>query len=274
MECRIAIRALERHRVRADAELVGPGGCVWMRIGGWEDWRFYWPGRYRDQFRQPDRFLIGEPLPLRGGPAGVCAVWLEPPADMGRPVWRDVLEWDQLGPEERAACRALPGDEARRTLRLWGRVAAKEAARRLWLDRGGAPIYPADLSIEPDLHGKPNLRSLLEPGRDDLPAVSIAHAVGMAVALAAVDPAARVGVDVTPVVERSPRLRGARLHPRRAVLDRLCGGFVSPRRVGRPNLVREGSGGQGDGSRAGGRAGEPGGDRGLEGGWDGRRRPG
>ncbi len=39
-------------------------------------------------------------------PAGAKAVWLEPPADMGRPVWRDVLEFTQLGPEERAD---LPG---------------------------------------------------------------------------------------------------------------------------------------------------------------------
>ena len=222
--CRIAIRALERHRVRADAELVGPGGRVWMRIGGWEDWRFYWPGRYRDQFRQPDRFLLGEPMPLRGGPAGVCAVWLEPPADMGRPVWRDVLEWDQLGPEERAACRALPGDDARRTLRLWGRIAAKEAARRLWLGRGGSPVYPADLAIEPDPHGRPRLRSLLEPGRDDLPAVSIAHAEGVAVALAALDPAARVGVDVTPIVSRTADFVALAFTPaERAWIDRVSG---------------------------------------------------
>ena len=36
------------------------------------------------------------------------AVWLAPPGDMARPVWRDVLEQIQLGPEEQAACLA-PG---------------------------------------------------------------------------------------------------------------------------------------------------------------------
>ena len=41
-------------------------------------------------------------VPAHGPPAGAKAVWLEPPADMGRPVWRDVLEHTQLGPEERA----------------------------------------------------------------------------------------------------------------------------------------------------------------------------
>ena len=141
--CRITIRDVSTHRVLADADFVRPDGRLWMRITGWEDWRFYWPSRYRDQFRQPDRVFVGEPLALPGAvsevSSSVRAVWLAPPADMSRPVWRDVLEWVQLGPEERAACRAIPGPDARRTLRLWGRIAAKEAARRLWADRGGPP---------------------------------------------------------------------------------------------------------------------------------------
>ena len=100
----------------------------------------------------PDRVFVGEPLELPGDPtqATVRAVWLEPPADMGKPVWRDVLEWVQLGPER---TRRVPGErrpEARATLRLWGRIAAKEAARRLWVDEASRPSIPADLAIEPD----------------------------------------------------------------------------------------------------------------------------
>ncbi len=224
--CRIAVREVTRHRVRADADLVGPDGRVWMRIADWEDWRFYWPGRYRDQFRQPDRVFVGEPLALPGlsmeETDSLRAVWLEPPADMGKPVWRDVLEWVQLGPEERAACRALPGPESRATHRLWGRIAAKEAARRLWADRSGAPVYPADLAIEPDPHGRPRLRSLLEPWRDDLPAVSIAHAGGVAVALAATDPSVRVGIDVEPIVPRGEGFEAiAFTNAERALLDEV-----------------------------------------------------
>jgi phosphopantetheinyl transferase len=197
--CRIAIREVTRHKVRVDAEIVRPDGRVWMRIENWEDWRFYWPARYRDQFRQPDRVFLGEPLDCRqtsGSAPTLQAVWLEPPADMGKPVWRDVLEWVQLGPEERAAFRALRGSEARLTLRLWGRIAAKEAARRLWAEQGEPPVYPADLAIEPDSRGRPRLRSLLDPARDDLPAISIAHTEGVALAIAALDPKKRVGIDV------------------------------------------------------------------------------
>jgi len=203
VSCRIAIRELERHRVRVDADLVGPDGRTWMEIRGWEDWRFRWPGRYRDGFRQPDRTFLGEPLDLAGAGAKARAVWLEPPADMGRPVWRDVLEHVQFGPDERAAYLAMPGPDARRTHRLWGRIAAKEAARRLWLDAGGPPIYPADLIVARDPLGRPSLRSRAGPDRDDLPAISIAHVDGVAVALAALDPGAAVGIDVEPIVGRS-----------------------------------------------------------------------
>lgn len=201
VECRIRVREVARFRVKVDAELVAPGGRVWVAISGWEDWRFYWPGRYRDVCRQPDRVLLGEPLGLAGreGDGALSAVWLEPPADMGKPVWRDVLEWGQLGPDERTANRARGDAEPDRTLRVWGRIAAKDAARRLWLARGGAPVYPADLVIEHDPDGRPTLRSLLEPRRTDLPSVATAHADGVAVAIASLDPLARLGIAVVPV---------------------------------------------------------------------------
>jgi acyl transferase domain-containing protein/phosphopantetheinyl transferase/acyl carrier protein len=226
--CRIAVRELGRHRVRIDAEVVAPGGRVWVRITGWEDWRFYWPGRYRDHLRMPDRVFVGEPLALPGLAqdlnACVRAVWLEPPADMGKPVWRDVLEFLQLGPEERAALRAQGGSESVRTLRLWGRIAAKEAARRLWVDQGHEPVYPADLTIEHNAHGRPRLVSLLEPERVDQPAVSIAHTEGVAVSLAALDPNTRLGIDVERVIDRALGFEAIAFQPdERALLDRLAG---------------------------------------------------
>jgi acyl transferase domain-containing protein/phosphopantetheinyl transferase (holo-ACP synthase) len=219
--CRITVHAIERLRVNVSAEIVRPDGRVWMRIGDWDDWRFDWPPRYRDVFRMPDRVLLGEPLREDGE---AVAVWLRPPGDMARPVWRDVLERVQLSPEERAGCLRPAGPEERRTLRLFGRIAAKEAARRLWLAEGGPPVYPADLTIETDAHGRPVLRSRAEPSRAGLPAVSIAHADGVAVAIAARDPAARVGIDVARVADRGRSFEAAAFTDReRTLLDRLGG---------------------------------------------------
>ena len=195
-----------------------------MTIRDWEDWRFHWPGRFRDGFRQPDRTFLGEPLELPGRDREAKAVWLEPPADMGRPVWRDVLEYVQMGPDERAEYLGLPGPDDRRTHRLWGRIAAKEAARRLWMDRGIDPVYPADLIVERNPLGKPSLRSRLEPGRDDLPGISIAHVDGVAVALASLDPSARIGIDVEPIVDRSIGFEATAFLPgERSILGPLGG---------------------------------------------------
>ena len=113
--CRITIHELERHRIRVEAEIVRPDGTVWMRIRDWEDWRFHWPGRYRESFRQPRDYLrrrgAAARRPGRAATSAAKAVWLEPPADMGRPVWRDVLEQTQLGPDGTGRAPGLGGPE-------------------------------------------------------------------------------------------------------------------------------------------------------------------
>jgi phosphopantetheinyl transferase (holo-ACP synthase) len=220
VSCRIEVREVEPHRVRANAEIVRPDGRVWMRLSDWEDWRFYWPPRYRDVFRMPDRVLLAEPVALPGGPPDALAVWLQPPEDMGRPVWRDVLERVQLSPEERSGCLRPEGSDRRRTLRLWGRVAAKEAVRRLWLAEGRGAVYPADLVIEPDPAGRPVLRPRLEGGDAAMPCVSISHTDGVAVALACRDVGARIGIDVERIMARSGAFEELAFVPgERALLD-------------------------------------------------------
>ncbi|APW58970.1 acyltransferase domain-containing protein [Paludisphaera borealis] len=217
--CRIHIREIERHRVQVDAELIRPDGRVWLRVEDWQDWRFYWPSRYRDVFRAPDSVLIGEPLPLEGlSPRVASAVWLAPPIDMARPVWRDVLERIQLGPDESAETLAQGGPDVRRTHRLWGRTAAKEAVRRIWLEQGGPPRFPADLVITHDADGQPRVADLARPDLDDPPAVSIAHAEGVAVALAAHGPDARPGVDVVAIDERSDDFAASAFTPHERTL--------------------------------------------------------
>jgi len=226
--CKITIEELQRHRVRVLVEIVRPDGTVWIRIRDWEDWRFHWPARYRDVFRQPQGIFVGEGIALEDpqrGPVGQArCVWLEPPADMGRPVWRDVLEAIQLGPAERATFLASCGPDRRRSHRLWGRIAAKEAARRLWQAEGLPATYPADLAIVADGAGRPFLVPVEDPDDRTLPAISIAHADGVALALAASNPAARVGIDVETIADRPTGFEESAFTPgERALLSRWTG---------------------------------------------------
>ena len=225
----------------------GPTARVWIRIRDWEDWRFHWPGRYRDVFRPPDTILVGEELraprrgiarchrglarsPGRHGPAGLerCAG-----VDPARP-----------GGTGRQSRPGRPG--GRRTHRLWGRIAAKEAARRLWLATGDPPRFPADLAIVGGMGRPPRLRDLARPESKDLPAISIAHAEGVAIALAARNPDTPVGIDIEPIIERAEGTDTLSLaeEERSGATDR--GGDVA-RRVGRAVQAAKAGGGQGSG---------------------------
>lgn len=214
--CRIHILEVEHHRIRVDADLIRPDGAVWMRIDGWEDWRFHWPPRYRDVFRAPDEVLLGEPLTLRGiEPTTASAVWLAPPADMGRPVWRNVLERVQLSPDELSEQFAEGTTESDRTRRLWKRTALKEAARRIELARGGAVRFPADLILDRGEDGRERVRSRAGADQQIATLVSASSADDVVVALASRDPLAAPGVGVEPIhdqshdLESSARLKAA-----------------------------------------------------------------
>jgi phosphopantetheinyl transferase len=57
-----------------------------------------------------------------------------------------------------------------------------------------------------------------------MPAISIAHAEGVAIALAVLDPTARVGIDVEPIIDRPATFLVEAFTPReRALLDRWTG---------------------------------------------------
>jgi hypothetical protein len=90
--------------------------------------------------------------------------------------------------------------ERHRTHELWGRIAAKEAARRLWLEAGNPPVYPADLAVASGPHSQTKLFALANPGVP-VAAVSIACSEGVAVAIAHADPHARVGIAVRSIAE-------------------------------------------------------------------------
>ena len=132
------------------AEIVRPDGTVWMRLRDWEDWRFHWPGRYRDVFRQPRDVFLGEELPLDGCGRRQCGVagasCRHGPPGLARRAGGDAARPGASGPSTWPW--AVP--RQRRSHRLWGRIAAKEAARRIWRDEGRGPTYPADLAIVAD----------------------------------------------------------------------------------------------------------------------------
>ena len=192
-ECTVRVRRFGARQVRADLELVD-GGRVWARFTGWEDRRrpnepWMWP-----VIQWPEKNTLARPI--EGAPG--CARLERAFADA---ITRDYFARRYLTAREWEGYRDLP--ERRKEDWLAGRVAAKDAVRRLLWERGVGPLWPIEVEIPTGADGAPEVRA---PGGLDL-RVSISHKQGRAVAMVAegVDP----GVDLETVEARPAELERA-----------------------------------------------------------------
>ena len=109
----------------------------------------------------------------------------------------DALADRILSPSEWRYWTSLRAVEKRRREWLMGRAAAKEAVRSL-LAHTGVQLLPAEIEIVPDGYGRPAVKCRAAAA----PMLSIAHSHGVAVALAVLDPGARVGIDLESLAHR------------------------------------------------------------------------
>jgi acyl transferase domain-containing protein/phosphopantetheinyl transferase len=184
VDCAVRIRSVEPGRIRGDLELAHEGR-LYARILGWEDKRFDVGPEVTRVATAPDREVISEVYP-----DGYTVLRLD---DLAIPTVDDVLR-RYLSSPERAELEQLP--PPRRRSRLAGRIAAKDAIRRLLFERGCEALFPVEVELTSAPNGRPLVRGDL--GVDVR--VSIAHTRGTAVALAAVgyDP----GIDVEEIAPR------------------------------------------------------------------------
>lgn len=185
-DCLVRVRRFGARQVRADIELSHEGR-VWARLEGWEDRRrpnepWMWP-----VIQEPQVHALARPLD--GAPG---CVWLERAFADG--ITRDYFARLYLRSSEWDRFRDLP--ERRKEDWLAGRVAAKDAVRRLLWEQGAGPLWPVEIEIPTAADGAPEVRA---PSELDL-RVSLAHREGRAVAMAAVgrDP----GIDLEAVEPR------------------------------------------------------------------------
>lgn len=185
VHCTAWIRHVGRHDVRADLELCD-GERVHARVTGWEDWRFQTGGGMFEVMRQPGAVLLA-----RAEPEGYVIV--------SNPGWSsaslEFLARRFLNLQEIGAVGGVR-EAQRRTEWLLGRIAAKDALRRLVLEAGEGPLFPVEITLEADAAGRPVARG---PYARDL-RVSLAHKGPLAVAIAAegTDP----GIDVEKIEPR------------------------------------------------------------------------
>ncbi|UGY94915.1 type I polyketide synthase [Streptomyces gobiensis] len=178
------VRAVRAASVRGDVELTAHDGIVWARLEGWTYRRFaaderVWPMKFT-----PEVCGIGEPQP--GG-------WCLARRRWGDPASQELVMRRYLDAAERTAYEQRP--PRTRTAWLLGRIAAKDALRQLLWDRGAGPLFPVEVPVGNDDHGRPRPRGPIAAGSH----LSLAHKERIAVAMA--HPTAPVGIDVETITD-------------------------------------------------------------------------
>ncbi|QLH25813.1 type I polyketide synthase [Streptomyces sp. Rer75] len=143
VECLVRIVALTDAALEADVQLL-IGGEVWAEVHGWHDRRFDNDPQTRPVERFPQRNTLSRPQP--GGWSLVYERW----PDLAS---RDLIMRNHLGSAERAEYARQPPLGRRQW--LLGRIAAKDAVRRWLWEQGEGPVFPAEIRVCEDEHGRP-----------------------------------------------------------------------------------------------------------------------
>jgi phosphopantetheinyl transferase len=200
----VRIRSVTPRTVYADLELADRHGRVWARLSGFENRRFATDDVTWPVLCYPESNTIAEPEP--GGWVGLTERWPDAAS-------RELVARRYLGASEREEYRT----HAPRGRRQWlmGRIAAKDAVRRWLWARGEGPLFPVEVTIAADQHGRPSVKL---PGTPKV-FVSIAHSGALAVAIAHEE---AVGINMAIVERCNPELEMIALSQQeRALLARV-----------------------------------------------------
>ncbi|MEA2173114.1 MAG: hypothetical protein QOD00_706 [Blastocatellia bacterium] len=204
-KCRARIALVGQDQVRSDIDVIGPDGRLQTRIEGWWDKRFDLPDRFFRIRLSPREFVLAHSWsnPLKGcetPDAFSCCLLDELSHEFleahGK-IWQRTLAHLVLNRRERETWRNLKGPLKRRNEWLLGRAAAKDAVRSFLKSRHKIELCPADIEIAQDEHGQPFVAGNWTKNLERLPALSIAHTDGVAVALAGDDGrCGGIGIDI------------------------------------------------------------------------------
>lgn len=199
-ECRVRIHEIGQRQVRADFDIIGNDGRLWLRVQGWTDWRFYWDRSFYNFWRFPNLGTVCEriELALPEGSRDIECRRIAPMGEVGTSIWENLGAHLILSQQELREYKAM-SDGPRRTEWIFGRAAAKDAIRS-WVKRHhGLDLFPADVEIVTGENGQPEAKGKWTDLVAGIPRVSIAHKGAYAVAAAG---RGLLGVDLEHVASR------------------------------------------------------------------------
>lgn len=196
-------------------ELIDDENRVYYRVDKASFWRFYLPFKKYNFHGPKNVYMMSDECPDFAPPrlqweadweqeevvnseASLCIVKLEIPTDLLNPTLQPVAARVTLSGDEFQEFKNLDVGVDRKTEWLFGRIAAKDAARTLWRKMTGKRLFLADIEVQHDSFGQP-LANLRGEKSATFPNISIAHCGKTMVAAAA---EGRVGIDFEKIEQR------------------------------------------------------------------------
>lgn len=203
-----ALPVLSEKATQADVEIVNVDGSTWARINGIHSRRIVLSDRSAHVVGDPIKDCFGTVVAATGMASGSALVQVSRSA---LPQDDATLDWCLdylLTRTEREWWRDASKTDKRRVDWLVGRLAAKEAVRKVAREALGCELGPRDIEIEYRDGRRPLVRFA---GCEELPpvSVSISHTDGLGFALAMLPEAGYPGIDAEIVQEREHDFAGS-----------------------------------------------------------------
>jgi acyl transferase domain-containing protein len=213
--CQMRIRNLSPRQLKANLDLVHQDGRVWMRVSGWEDWRFYWPREFYEFWRYPNKGENGRPVAIRppGKFSDVVCRWVEPFGEIDKNMWENLWAHIILSRRELDEYRSIGGKSARAKW-ICERAVIKDAVRAWMRGRHRRDVFPADVEVTVE-NNQPNIAGNWPEGVPEPLYVSMANDGPVTVAAAG---SCRLGLEIESIIHWEVGFEGAALPQRERIL--------------------------------------------------------
>jgi phosphopantetheine--protein transferase-like protein len=201
VKCRARIKLVGAQHVSSDIDMIGEDGQLWMRLEAWEDKRFDLPSSAYAFLLSPIKAIPSifwnAPIDSFSNNNSFFCCRIETLFQGDEGFWRLVFAHLILNHNEKKTFCNLGKSEKRQTEWLMGRLVAKDAVRMFLKQRYEMEVGPADVEITQDEYGCPMPQGAWAKEIEGVPALSLAHTNGIAVAIAGYQNAGqKVGIDI------------------------------------------------------------------------------
>ncbi len=197
--CRARIRLMDFNRVSSDIDMINAAGDLWMRLEEWEDKRFDLPPAVLQFLLSPLTVMPSEtwkkPVALWENSSLYHCCRLERLFTGDDDFWKIVFSHLILNHKERQAFSNLGKSNTRQVQWLMGRLAAKDAVRKMLQQVYNIVAGPADVEIAQDEYGCPEPTGKWEDRVEGPLRLSLSHTTGIAAAVAGL-PGSGIGMGI------------------------------------------------------------------------------